>query len=217
MCWTKTVVSVVTTSLLVSGLLGTAAAAEPTSSPGQALETSGFAVRYEDAVGDVPEGAGPDIVAITVDQPSASLVRFSVEFASDPPLTYDLATMTTDQLEVGLATEPDADIPGGYERAIIVHGATLPSAVETGANMYDETRMAGDEVLWGVVDVAVDGRIVTLTVERDLLGDSAQLAFFAVAMSEGPEGPAAGDAPVYDVCPDEDGLPGLYTYTVVGD
>lgn len=204
--------SMATTSLFVSGLLVPAAAAEPTDPPEQSLEPSSPVIRYEDPVGDVPAGMAPDIVAVTVSQPDASQVSFSVEFASDPPLTYDLTTMSTDQLEIGLASEVDAEVAGDYERAIIVHGANLPSAIETGANMYDETRAAGDEVVWGDVDVAVEGRTVTLTVERELLGDSGQLAFFAVAMSEGSEEPEPGVEPVYDICPDEEQLPGLYTF-----
>jgi hypothetical protein len=161
-------------------------------------------------VGDVPGGIGPDIVAVTIGQPEASLVSFGVEFASDPPLTYDLETMSTDELHIGLATEPDAEIPDGYHRAIIVHGATLPRAVESGASMYDDTRPEGEEVLEEVIDVAVDGPTVTLTVERALLGDPDELAFFVVAMTEGSE---EGAEPVYDVCPDEEELPGVYAFT----
>ena len=64
--------------------------------------------RYEDAVGDVSGGVGPDIVAVTVSEPWESLVSFEVEFATDPPIAYDLETMSTDSLAIGLSPRPDA-------------------------------------------------------------------------------------------------------------
>jgi hypothetical protein len=156
----------------------------------------------EDPVGDVPEGE-PDIVAVTVSEPWQSLVSISVEFAAGSSLGYDLETMLTDELWVGLATTPEATAIEEFEYLLGVHGATLSSEVETGAALFDTTRPAGEEVLWRVVDVEVDGGTVTLSVDRKLVGDPDELYFFAAVSTDGEPG--------YDICPEEDELPGEYS------
>ena len=156
----------------------------------------------EDPVGDVPEGE-PDIVAVTVSEPWQSLVSIRVEFAAAPALGYDPETMSTDELWVGLATSPEATAIEEFEYLLAVHGATLSSEVETGAALFDTTRPVGDEVLWRVVDVEVAGPAVTLFVDRKLVGDPDQLYFFAAVSTDGEPG--------YDICPDEDELPGEYS------
>jgi hypothetical protein len=161
--------------------------------------------RYEDPVGDVPGGIGPDIVAVTISEPWESLVSFKVEFATDPPITYDLETMSTDQLTIGLSPRPGAVAFEEFEYMLMVHGATMSQEVETGAALYDSTRPEGDEVFWRVVDVDVDGPTMTLTLDWKLVGDPDTLAFFVGASTEGP-----AETDVYDVCPDEDQLPGIY-------
>lgn len=162
----------------------------------------GTPVTVADPVGDVPDGE-PDIVAVTVSEPWQSLVSISVEFAAGSSLGYDLETMLTDELWVGLATTPEATAIEEFEYLLGVHGATLSSEVETGAALFDTTRPAGDEVLWRVVDVAVDGSAVTLFVDRKLVGDPDELYFFAAVSTDGEPG--------YDICPDEDELPGEYS------
>jgi hypothetical protein len=161
----------------------------------------GTPLTVADPMGDVPEGE-PDIVAVTVSEPWQSLVSVSVEFAAEPALGYDLEKMLTDELWVGLATTPEATAVEEFEYLLAVHGATLSSEVETGAAMFDTTRPAGDEVLWRVVDVEVDGPSITLFVDRKLVGDPDELYFFAAVSTDGEPG--------YDICPDEDDLPGEY-------
>jgi len=161
--------------------------------------------RYEDPIGDVTGGVGPDIVAVTISEPWESLVSFEVEFATDPPIAYDLETMSTDQLTIGLSSRPDTAAFDEFEYMIMVHGATLPEEAEIGSALYDGTQPEGDEVFWRVVDVAVDGSTVTVTLDWKLVGDPDTLAFFVAASTEGPT-----EADVYDVYPDEDHLPGIY-------
>lgn len=159
---------------------------------------------YEDAPGDVADG--PDLVACSVSEPWQSLVSFGFEFASVPPLGYDLTTGSTDTLMVFLATNPEAVLPEEAEYVLGVHGATLAQEVTTGANLYDNAR-SGDQVLWRVTDVEVDGAVVTLTVDRKLLGDPSVLYFLAGVASEGEDEPGA-----YDTCPDEASGPGQYAF-----
>ena len=161
--------------------------------------------RYEDPVGDVTGGVGPDIVAVTISEPWESLVSFEVEFATDPPITYDLETMSTDQLAIGLSSRSDTVAFDEFDYMIMVHGATLLEEVEIGSALYDSTQPAGDEVFWRVVDVAVDGPTMTLAFDWKLVGDPDTLAFFVAASTEG-----SAETDVYDVYPDEDQLPGIY-------
>lgn len=168
-------------------------------------EPTGPPAVFEDAADDVEGGSGPDFVSCSVSEPWESLVRFELEFVDDPPLSYDLETMRTDELWVAVATGPDAVLPDDLTYALIVHGATLPRVAETGSGLYDTTATEGNEVFWGVVDVAVDGPTLALSVDRKLLGDPDQLSFYAWAGSEGDDGEGG-----YDSCPDEDAGPGTY-------
>ena len=159
-------------------------------------------VVYEDPAGDTAEGA-PDLISCGVSEPFDSLLRFDLEFADAPPLSYDMETMTTDELWVAVASTPEAMMPDDIEYALIVHGATLAEAADSGSGLYDATAAEGDEVFWGVVDVAVDEANLALSVDRKLLGDPDELRFFAWAGGEG-EGEA------YDSCPDEEAGAGEY-------
>jgi hypothetical protein len=183
--------AVISTALLLVGVV-----AAPVSS----AEPNATLVRIEDAVGDTGTGKGPDIVALAVSQPEGPLVSFSVEFASDPPLTWDLEAASTDMLMIAIATQAGAELPGEADYVIGAHGANLTETAETGAHLYT-TDGPGDGLLWQVVDVAVDGTTVTLTLDRHLLGDPEALTAVAHAAVEGPEEAAAADA-----CPDTDAL-----------
>lgn len=163
---------------------------------------------YEDPVGDVPEGA-PDLISCSVSEPWESLVRFELEFASQPQLAYDLETWTTDELWVTVSTRPDPVFPDDVEYALIVHGATLAEVAESGSGLYDATAAEGDEVFWGVVDVDVDGPTLRLSVDRKLLGDPDVLYFSALATSE-----EADESGEYESCPDEE--VGAGRYVLVG-
>lgn len=197
---TRTIAMIVATLMLA----GTAAAAAIDAEPEPTDPPLGPPVVYEDPVGDVAEGT-PDLVACGVSEPWESLLSFRLEFASEPPLSYDLDTWTTDELWVALLTQPDGTFADDIEYAIIVHGATLPEEEKKGSNLYDTTQPEGDEVFWGVVDADVEGPVLTLTVDRKMLGDPEVIYFHAAATSEGQEDPNG-----YDACPDEDAGPGEY-------
>ena len=200
----KRIVAAITTAALVTGVATTAATdaePEPTDPP------LGPPVVYDDPIGDVP--GGPDFVSCGVSEPWQSLVRVRLEFAAEPPLSYDLETWTTDELMVGMATKPDAVFPDEMEYVLGVHGATLETEVQTGSPLVDTTQPQGMVVFWGVVDADVDGPVLTLTVDKKLLGDPDVLYFQAGAASEGRE-----EAGGYDVCPDED--EGLGEYVLYG-
>jgi hypothetical protein len=185
-------------------LLGASAAVASDSGPEPTAEPLGSPVSYEDPAGDVAEGA-PDIVACGVSEPWQSLVSFTIEFASEPPLSYDMETWTTDEVWLMLFTGPEAVIPDDIEYVMGVHGATLAEEEKRGSTLFDTTRPQGDEVFWGVVDAEVEGPVLTLAVDRKLVGDPEVIYFHAAATSEG-----QGEANRYDACPDEEEGPGEY-------
>lgn len=163
------------------------------------------AVRFEDPVGDAEGGVGPDIVAVTVSQPDAATVRFSIEFAAAPPLGVDVAAGTTDALMVLMGTQPDAITTRKNLFVTGLHGATLQEEVANGAHLSvppDESR----ELRWGAVKVTVDGATATMTLTREILGNPARLYFTVGAGREGTAGQTSGG----DSCPDK---PGEYVFT----
>ena len=194
-----TIPSIMAAMLLTSAsaVTTTGAEPEPTDPPIVPLVT------YEDPVGDVPGGEGPDFVSCSLSEPWQSLVSFSFEFASDPPLSYDLETMSTAELWVALATDPAAVVPEDATHLLGVHGATLEAEAVTGAALWDASQVEDDPVFWRVVDVEVEGATVTLAVDRKLVGDPDDLHFVGIVSAEGQE--------VGDFCPDVQELePGRY-------
>ena len=181
---------------------GSPASPTPSASPAESTAPVVQLARFDDPVGDQEGGVGPDIVGVTVSQPDEGSLSFSIAFAEDAPLTYDLETWSTDMLAVIMDTHsnafvelPDGGMPAHY--FIGVHGATLPDEVETGAPMWRATDGDG-ELLWNVVDVAVEGTTITLTVDLELLGDPERLYFQVGAGTEGQEETSGSDG-----CPDE--------------
>jgi hypothetical protein len=158
---------------------------------------------HADPVGDVQGGEGPDIVSCSIAEPWQSLVSFTFEFAADPPLSYDVETMSTDELWVGLFTDPAAVFPDDVTHLLGVHGATLGEEAVTGATLWDASQVEGDPVFWRVVDVEVEGPTLTLAVDRKLMGDPNPDELYFVGMA------FAGE--VGDFCPDVQELePGRY-------
>jgi hypothetical protein len=197
-----TTVAVIVASAVVAGAASAAAEgeSEPTPPP------LGPPVTYEDPAGDVEDGV-PDLLSCAVSEPWESLLSFRLEFASEPPLSYDMDTMTTDELWLMLLSGPEVDPmndPDGIKYAMIVHGATLPGEEETGSGLFDTTQPEGQEVFWRVVDVDVEGSVLTLSIDRKLVGDPEVVYFVAGVTSEGQE--EGG----YDACPDLDTGPGEY-------
>ena len=188
------------TGLAAIGLLaGCTGGASPSPAASPAV------VRYEDLVGDAEGGVGPDIVAVTVSQPDAARVRFSVEFAAVPPLGVDIAAGTTDTLMVFIGTQPDAITTMKNLFVTGLHGATLEDEVANGTHLSvppDESR----ELRERVVKVTVEGATATMTLTREILGNPPKLYFVVGAGREGTAGQTSGG----DSCPAK---PGEYTLT----
>ncbi len=161
--------------------------------------------RYEDAVGDAL-GDAPDIVAVTVGEPEGPVLSFAVEFANEPPLGADDAD--SDILWIALDTTPEVTFPELDGYAIATLGSTLPRDLEAGSHL-----LVQNELYWGVVDVAVDGRTVTFRLDRKLLGEPTELYFrvYAAAM----HGSLYTDET--DQFPGEDESPAHYTLSAEGD
>lgn len=153
-------------------------------------------VRYEDPIGDTSGGIGPDIVAVTVSQLDPESVSIAVEFATDPPLTYDADAGWTDTLMILGSFDPQGVAPlptGGVDAdfATGLHGANLPETVEQGAPLNKNER-----IVEGAVPVAVEGATATLTLTRESLGDPERFLFLMWTSREGVSdgGTSGGDA-----------------------
>lgn len=180
-------------------LAGCAGGASPSPSASPAI------VRFGDPVGDTKGGVGPDIVAVTVSQPDAATVRFSIEFAVAPPLGIDTAAGSTDTLMVFMGTQPDTATTLKNLFVMGLHGATIQDEAANGAHLSvppDESRTLRERV----VKVTVDGATVTMTLTREILGNPAKLYFMVGVGREGPADQTSGG----DTCPD---TAGEYTFT----
>lgn len=167
---------------------------------GASPSTSPAVLRYDDAVGDAKGGVGPDIVAVTVGQPDAATVRFSIQFAVAPPLGVDVAAGATDTLMVFMGTQPDAITTLKDLFVMGVHGATLQDDVASGAHLSvppDESRKLREHA----VKVTVNGATITMALTREVLGNPARLYFVVGAGREGPGDQTSGG----DTCPDKAG------------
>jgi hypothetical protein len=150
--------------------------------------------RYEDAVGDVI-GDAPDIVAVTIDEAeNGPLFSISVEFGEERPFGTDMETYT-DVIFVGMGAAPDVDERGIMDDATTfltgTHGVTLQREMDHGAHLVTPERM-----YWQVVDVAVDGPVLTFTLDRQLIDSPLDLYFqilVGVERGEEAEGTDEGD------------------------
>ena len=162
------------------------------------------AERFSDPSGDVEGGPGPDIVGVTVSQPVADRVSFAVEFATAPPLAFDVAQGYTDMLMIGLdSTLPLKDGPEAWDYVIGAHGANLDQGAALAA--MANGRNSGP-VRLHVVTAAVEGRTLTLTLPLDAIGNPSQVRFTVGAGREGPDAQTGGS----DSYPD----PGGQTYSL---
>lgn len=164
------------------------------------------ATRHVDAADDAT-GMAPDILAVTIDgRTDSPLVGISVEFASEPALRTDGDTWT-DAVFIFLTSDPALDGDGcavglasrtdvRSDFAIGAHGVTLGTLVEEGGHLAVGD---GTDLYWLVVDVAVDGPIVTWRLDRKLLGDPDALAVQVLAGVEHEDPSADG----YDSFPDD--------------
>jgi hypothetical protein len=142
-------------------------------------------VRYEDAIGDTAEGIGPDIVAVTLTAPDPGSVTIAIEFATDPPLTYDQAAGWTDMLMIlgGMGPDGVVQLPDGTfdaDFATGLHGIGLEQAVAEGAPLNLDDVMDPDAVA-----TTVEGSTTTLTLTRASLGDPERILFVMWTVREG--------------------------------
>ena len=190
--------AVITALMVVLGAIPVAAQSPPP------LLADPTLVRYEDGVGDVEGGPGPDIVAVTVSQPDIASVSIGVEFASEPPISYSTEDdpYWTDMLSVLIGTGAGgvAIGPGGglqLDFGVGLHGATLPRHLDEGVDL-----LGGGDRLERAVQVTVDGPTLTLTFPRESLGDPERMMFIVFAEREIGNAEAGGGQ---DVHPDNDG------------
>jgi len=143
--------------------------------------------RFEDVVGDAV-GESPEIIAVIIDDPeNMPVLAITVEFASEPPLGTDEETWT-DAVLVGLLVDPEVDSEGrpvnlvardDFDADYVIgsHGVTLSETLDEGAHL-----VAPDgDLYWFVVDLAVDGPMVTWRVDRKLIGDPEAVAIQVLA------------------------------------
>ena len=158
---------------------------------------------YEDTAGDAT-GASPDIVSVQVDEPEGeSTVRFAVEFAQDPPLGTDMETWS-DVVFLLMAADDTVDERGilaGDVYTTGTHGVTLEPMLDSGALL-----VTPDTMLWRVVDLAVDGPVLSFTLDRQLLGDPLELHWQLLVGVERDQ-PVGDEGDLY---PDEGEPPALY-------
>ena len=89
-------------------------------------------------------GGTPDIVACGVSEPWESLLSFRLEFASEPPLSYDMETWTTDELWVVLSTPAGATVRGRHRvRARSSTEPRSPQEEDTARDLFDTTAARG--------------------------------------------------------------------------
>lgn len=166
----------------------------------QSPSPSPVIVRYDCAVGNQKGGTGPDIVAVRIDQPDDARVRYTVEFAAEPPLGVDATAGSTDTLMIFMGAQPDFMTTGTAVYTIGLHGGTLRDEVANGAHL-SINKSGSNDLRERAVKVTVEGAVVTMTVSRTLLGDPATLYFVLGAAREGPADQGSGG----DMCPEDVG------------
>ena len=177
------------------------------------LLTSGTAAaveRFTDPAGDVTGGEGPDIVAVAVSQPDATRIAFAIEFATAPPLGFDVDKGYSDMLMLFLDTKPPrTDGMEGVDFIIGAHGANL----DQGASLVAlESGTSSGDIQLGVVTTAVDAKTLTLTLPLDAIGNPDLIRFGVGAGREGPGEQTGGE----DSLPNKGGQVPTYTTTASG-
>lgn len=151
---------------------------------------------YPDPAGDVKDGGGPDVVAVTLSN-TASTLSFHVRFASAPPLRLSTHERWVDMLLIGIDAPPlgpPPSTPGGEwpgaEYALGTHG---PS--ETGQLVRLGEKHAAPPRRFKVV---THGRTLSLSIPRRALGSPRWFTFNIAAAREGDNRGTSGG---YDVAP----------------
>jgi hypothetical protein len=142
---------------------------------------------FDDRVGEVEAGTGPDLAAVTVSD-TATEVTFAVRFADAPPLRVDEADGWVDMLLIGIDVPPlgpEPDAPGGDWRGVdYAFGTHGPSDTAV------LVRMGGGKV--AELAVATSGSTMSLSVPRRALGNPDWFTFTVAAGREGAEDRGGG-------------------------
>jgi hypothetical protein len=144
---------------------------------------------FDDRVGEVEAGTGPDLAEVTVSDTDTE-VTFAVRFADAPPLRIDEDDGWVDMLLIGIDVPPlgpEPDGPGGEWR-----GADYAFGTHGPAESAMLVRMGGGKL--ADLDVTTSGSTMTLSVPRSALGDPDWFTFTVAAGREGAEeGEGDGD------------------------
>lgn len=160
---------------------------------GVALAGKGFT----DPRGDVHDGSGPDVVALSLAS-TTTAVTFTVRFATAPPLRVDTREKWVDMLLIGIDTPPlgPRPIPDGEWRganfALGTHGPSKTGVlVKLGAAAQRQIAR---------FPITVKGSTLTFSVSRRALGNPAWFTFMVAAARETSTESAGGG---YDMAPDK--------------
>lgn len=156
---------------------------------------------YSDPRGDTSGGPGPDLVAITVTS-TATSVRFTVRFASAPPLRQSAEGGWIDMLLLGIDVPPlgPAPTPAGWrgvDYAVGLHGAQTQVVVR---------RLPGSSVVR--LPLVRRGATLIFAIPLARLGRPTWFAFTAAAAREGAQEGQGG----VDVAP----ASGVFRYRLAG-
>jgi hypothetical protein len=180
-----------------------------TTAPGPPATTGHAATgpaTFQDPVGDVAGGAGPDIVSVTVANTSAD-VTFGIRFAEAPPLRTSPSEGWIDMALVGIDVPPYGPPPGpiggwaGVDYVAGLHGAQPDILFQRmegpteGADQPTGTASATPDAPDQAVrlDATVDGPTLRFAIPRRLLGDPPSFAFSVAAGREGETGGGGSD------------------------
>jgi hypothetical protein len=154
--------------------------------------TAPAARTYPDAVGDVREGAGPDIVSVTVSHTSRS-VTLVLRFAQAPPLRVSQREGWIDMLLVGFDVPPLGSRPipdGAWRGADFAAGTHGPAT--TGLLVRLSRAPRGEPQQVARVAIVARRSTLELAIPRRALGDPAWFAFQVAAAREAEKGSGGG-------------------------
>ena len=167
-------------------------------------DTTGRAA-FQDPVGDVTGGAGPDLVSITVSHTPAD-VTFTVRFAQAPPLRVSRPGGWVDMLLVGIDVPPFGPPPSptgwtGVDYVAGLHGSQRivrfrSMRASSGGAGQPGTTAGGATVAPGRVEwlsATEDGATLRFSVPRRMLGDPASFEFNVVTGREGEQAGGGSD------------------------
>ncbi len=162
---------------------------------------------FQDPVGDVTGGAGPDLVSITVSHTPAD-VTFSIRFAQAPPLRVSRSGGWVNMLLVGIDVPPFGPPPTptegwtGVDYVAGLHGSQgvvrfrSMRASSSGAGQPGTTVGGTATVAPGAIErlsTAEDGATLRFSIPRRMLGDPASFEFNVATGREGEQAAGGSD------------------------